>query len=196
MRDANAPCTCSEPGGKQWQHHIGDWDYWTNSAIIGQNWVRIGPRLSASVQFWLTSGRLWPHCQCLPRNMIAISITQLPLLATSPCLQCFTWPFIQACNSSINNLQAGTTLPHSLLGDQCSQKGSPCWEIRYSSFIARLMRPTWGPSGADRTQVGPMLAPCTLLSGIFYPTLWSLLSWWEFLLRNQALILHLTLSDQ
>ena len=27
------------------------------------------------------------------------------------------------------------------------------------------MRPTWGPSGADRTQVGPMLAPWTLLSG-------------------------------
>ena len=25
--------------------------------------------------------------------------------------------------------------------------------------IARFMRPTWGPSGADRTQVGPMLAP-------------------------------------
>ena len=27
------------------------------------------------------------------------------------------------------------------------------------------MEPTWGPSGADRTQVGPMLAPWTLLSG-------------------------------
>ena len=27
------------------------------------------------------------------------------------------------------------------------------------------MGPTWGPSGADRIQVGPMLAPWTLLSG-------------------------------
>ena len=27
------------------------------------------------------------------------------------------------------------------------------------------MGPTWGPSGADRTQVGPVLAPWTLLSG-------------------------------
>ena len=27
------------------------------------------------------------------------------------------------------------------------------------------MGPTWGPSGADRTQVGPMLAPWILLSG-------------------------------
>ena len=34
------------------------------------------------------------------------------------------------------------------------------------SLIARLMGPTWGSSGADRTQVGPMLAPWTLLSGI------------------------------
>ena len=30
---------------------------------------------------------------------------------------------------------------------------------------ARFMGPTWGPSGADRTQVGPMLVPWTLLSG-------------------------------
>ena len=29
------------------------------------------------------------------------------------------------------------------------------------------MGPAWGPSGADRTQVGPMLAPWTLLSGMY-----------------------------
>ena len=34
------------------------------------------------------------------------------------------------------------------------------------SLIARSMGPTWSPSGADRTQVGPMLAPWTLLSGM------------------------------
>ena len=34
------------------------------------------------------------------------------------------------------------------------------------SLIASFMEPTWGPSGADRTQVGPMLAPWTLLSGM------------------------------
>ena len=34
-----------------------------------------------------------------------------------------------------------------------------------STLIARFMGPTRGPSGADRTQVGPMLAPWTLLSG-------------------------------
>ena len=35
-----------------------------------------------------------------------------------------------------------------------------------TSLIAMFMGPTWGPSGADRTQVGPMLAPLTLLSGL------------------------------
>ena len=32
-------------------------------------------------------------------------------------------------------------------------------------LMAMFMGPTWDPSGADRTQVGPMLAPWTLLSG-------------------------------
>ena len=36
------------------------------------------------------------------------------------------------------------------------------------SLIARFMGPTWDPSGADRTQVGPILAPWTLLSGIIF----------------------------
>ena len=31
--------------------------------------------------------------------------------------------------------------------------------------IARFMGPTWGPSGADRTQVGRMVGPWTLVSG-------------------------------
>ena len=33
--------------------------------------------------------------------------------------------------------------------------------------IARFMGLTWGPSGTNRTQVGPILATWTLLSGIF-----------------------------
>ena len=34
------------------------------------------------------------------------------------------------------------------------------------SQIARFMGPTWDPPGADRTQVGPMLAPWILLSEV------------------------------
>ena len=33
------------------------------------------------------------------------------------------------------------------------------------TLIASFMGSMWGPPGADRTQVGPMLAPWTLLSG-------------------------------
>ena len=37
------------------------------------------------------------------------------------------------------------------------------------------MRPTWGPPGADRSQVGPVLAPWTLLSGVITNVFGSLL---------------------
>ena len=44
-----------------------------------------------------------------------------------------------------------------------------------TALIKRFMGPTWGPSGADRTQLGPMLAPWTLLSGQLY--IWLSLNW-------------------
>ena len=44
--------------------------------------------------------------------------------------------------------------------DMHCHKGN--WNI---TLITRFIGPTWGPSGADRTQEGPMLAPWTLLSG-------------------------------
>ena len=43
-----------------------------------------------------------------------------------------------------------------------------------SPLIARFMGPAWGPSGAARTQVWPMLAPWTLLSGTY--CFWSVCS--------------------
>ena len=35
------------------------------------------------------------------------------------------------------------------------------------SHIAKFMGPIWGPSGSCRPQMGPMLAPWTLLSGVY-----------------------------
>ena len=35
-----------------------------------------------------------------------------------------------------------------------------------TSQIAKFMGPTWGPPGSSRPQMGPMLAPWTLLSGM------------------------------
>ena len=38
--------------------------------------------------------------------------------------------------------------------------------------IAKFMWPSWGPPGSCRSQIGPMLAPWTLLSGMswYYPS--------------------------
>ena len=36
---------------------------------------------------------------------------------------------------------------------------------RFISEIAKFMGPTWGPPGSCRSQMGPVLAPWTLLSG-------------------------------
>ena len=47
----------------------------------------------------------------------------------------------------------------------------PTWDmvsLGVNPLIARFMGPTWGPSGAERTHVGPMLAPCILLSGSLF----------------------------
>ena len=50
----------------------------------------------------------------------------------------------------------------------CHVKSVIISHIYMYTLIARIMGPTWGPSGADRTQVGTMLAPWTLLSGYTY----------------------------
>ena len=44
--------------------------------------------------------------------------------------------------------------------------------LSLATLIARFMGPTWGPSGADRTQVGSMLAPCYLNTVAEYNDLW------------------------
>ena len=57
----------------------------------------------------------------------------------------------------------------------------PSRGIHSLSLIARFMGPIWGPSGAGRTQVGPMLAPWTFLFGVrkafFVNPWWEAISW-------------------
>ena len=64
-----------------------------------------------------------------------------------------------------------------------------CFSYRHNwdekpSQIARFMGPTWGPPGSCRHQMGPMLAPWTLLSGIVVPQPRRL--YVEFLLGSEA----------
>ena len=58
------------------------------------------------------------------------------------------------------------------LGKPAANKPLPQWQWNVRSMmpqIAKFTWPTWGPPGSCRTQMGPMLAPWTLLSG----TVWS-----------------------
>ena len=63
------------------------------------------------------------------------------------------WPYMCHCHQWIHQVRAATGVPTRVW----------CWS--QLPLIARFMGPTWDPSGADRTQVGPMLAPWTWLSG-------------------------------
>ena len=53
-----------------------------------------------------------------------------------------------------------------------------------TSLIARFMGPKWGPSGADRTQVGPMLSPWICYLECF------LLQWIVFVVQTAAYGFH------
>ena len=47
-----------------------------------------------------------------------------------------------------------------------------------STQIAKFMGPKWGPPGSCRPQMGPMLAPWTLLSGSWWHCWWLQRRWW------------------
>ena len=61
-------------------------------------------------------------------------------------------------------------LYHSLMSHYCITQWWPMTlspsDVKLLSPVAWFMGPTWGPSETDRTQVGPMLATGTLLSGV------------------------------
>ena len=69
---------------------------------------------------------------------------------------------------------------------QCQTSTAECHKQ-----VSRFMGPTWGPSGADRTQVGPMLAPWTLLSGMtFHRILWGVKTFscpWHLILHESSI---------
>ena len=82
------------------------------------------------------------------------------------------------------------------------------WRKLISTLIARFMGSTWGSPGADRTQVGPMLAPWTLFSGqwlvifsfwinLYYPSyLYHIFCWHKYqaciFYKDTAVFAHIT----
>ena len=54
------------------------------------------------------------------------------------------------------------------------------------------MGPTWGPTGTDKTQVGPVLAPWTLLSGLLHLTRNH---WYDYSAMPQTELISVTKRD-
>ena len=52
-------------------------------------------------------------------------------------------------------------------------------DSQQSSQIAKFMGPTWGPPGSCRPQVGPILTPWTLLSGLLHLLVYTWHYTWE-----------------
>ena len=77
----------------------------------------------------------------IPMNHLSIFLRVTTEPAKSPRRYRWNWPIVQDWKTSIADT------------------------LKMLPQIARFMGPIWGPFGADRTQVGPMLAPWTLLSG-------------------------------
>ena len=53
-----------------------------------------------------------------------------------------------------------------------------------NALIARFMGPTWNPAWANRTQMGPMLAPWTLLFGVFDYQHLDKMCWWNHIFET------------
>ena len=75
---------------------------------------------------------------------------------------CFHWyAAYKVCYLRTLDIVKMRYLAFSVLLAQDNHNNASKWA---TPLITSFMRPTWGPSGTDRTQVGLMLAPWTLLS--------------------------------
>ena len=161
-------------------HIAAAFQWWPEAMIPDYNWW----------EFW---GQLW-HMLLLQRrngyhqtdwDADRLHVGEIP--HARQCIICREWQFSTAPNMDTYTRYFMTTMPHmhggmrqlnhallysiistrvfTFIWNLYDYRWLPC-RRPIAFLIARFMGPTWGPSGADRTQVGPMLAPWTLLSGI------------------------------
>ena len=149
-------------------------------------WCDVQPRFSIGYP-WL--GRISLKTYITMHNFLFIRHSWLFLLPIQPILDCwywFVWKVIELGHQmlivhthvflfsfkksrcfvhfeSIGSLRNANNAHHHAYMCDGANKGTSTTII---SLIAMFLGPAWGPSGADRTQVGPMLAPWTLLSGL------------------------------
>ena len=83
-------------------------------------------------------------------------------LSRLDCPKLFTFQHVMDRSASELDPNNGTRRQVAISGVDILVHIHPCQVIVTHlkiTMIARLVGPTWGPSGADRTQMGPMLAP-------------------------------------
>ena len=109
------------------------------------------------------------NLDCL-KDGLCIETFPWPLLITQPVKKKrLSWDFASMtpwCSSikhcemepGINFIASELSLP------DCGSTRGKLFASQTTSQIARLMGPTWGPPGSCQPQMGPMLAPWTLLS--------------------------------
>ena len=121
------------------------------------------------------NGHIVSQLQRCQNNAVLILFLWRKYDHTTPVLKELPWlPVEQGINYKILLLaykaQHGMASPYLLSLLSPYNRGRPLRSegkhlLTTSPLIARFVGPTWGLSGADRTQVGPMLALWTLLSG-------------------------------
>ena len=144
---------------------------WTNCGILligtlGTNFSEILIEIQTfsfkKMRLKVSSAKWWPFCLCL-NVLMALQAWQLMLLPSIA---------MSVCHMEYRGRSQCLLLePCVGLGKRAGAMCDAWWDFLVRALITRFMGPTCGPSGAGRTQMDPMLAPWTLLSGSVYPAL-------------------------
>ena len=144
---------------------------WTNCGILligtlGTNFSEILIEIQTfsfkKMRLKVSSAKWRPFCLCL-NVLMALQAWQLMLLPSIA---------MSVCHMEYRGRsQCLLQQPCVGLGKRAGAMCDAWWDFLMRALITRFMGPMWGPSGASRTQVGPTLAPWTLLSGSVYPAL-------------------------
>ena len=121
-----------------------------------------------------------------PYNVCELEVAFFSIFVRNYCISITFWFLFWVTHSSFNYqmvMQVHNFIYEAYLGSiQCQYIINVC-----ASLIARFMGPTWGPPGADRTQIGPMLAPWSLLSG--FPWIMLTIDIWYFVVFRYFIIM-------
>ena len=118
------------------------------------SWVAFGDQVTVFQQYWLSRPS---HCREVIENANTFlnwfSTTRFEVCTVYGMANVAMWIWYMTAIVAVRSYG-------------CSPEGLLYKMTMMATLIARFMGPTWGPSGADRTQMGPMLAPWTKYKGL------------------------------